>query len=280
MPAAFSPLSCRGDSSDSAYPKEEPQMPKPTVFIGSSTEGLKIAKAVQFQLQQSADVQIWYEGLFELGLGTLEGLLNIVENYDFAILVATPDDLTESRGTTASTPRDNVMVELGFFVARLGRSRAFLLRDDSADMRLPSDFAGVSHAKYRHDLAQTSPIGAVGPACLLIDGAITKLGTRLMGGKRYSELLGELTDNDVRAVLYLEAHGNVRPRMLHQHLSPTEPLMLGTLDKFAIRTIRLTEFGILRMVGGSEIELTESGRAFLAEARLRKERKYAKLLKA
>ena len=112
-------------------------MPKPTVFVGSSTEGIEIARAVQYQLQQKAVVEIWDEGLLELGKGTLEGLIQLLPNYDFAILVATPDDAIASRGKKSTSPRDNVLVELGMFVTRLGRHRTFLLRADVADLKIP-----------------------------------------------------------------------------------------------------------------------------------------------
>jgi len=107
-------------------------MTKPSLFVGSSSEGLGIAEAVQFKLQNSVNVRLWNEGLFGLGLGILEGLVELLGNYDFAVLIATSEDVTESRGRVAPSPRDNVLVELGMFVGRLGRERAFLLCDASA----------------------------------------------------------------------------------------------------------------------------------------------------
>jgi hypothetical protein len=45
-------------------------MTKPSMFIGSSSEGLEAAQAIEFQLHQEADVTIWNEGFFGLGEGT------------------------------------------------------------------------------------------------------------------------------------------------------------------------------------------------------------------
>ncbi|HEX6903900.1 MAG TPA: TIR domain-containing protein [Thermoanaerobaculia bacterium] len=253
-------------------------MTKPSLFVGSSSEGLEIAEAVQFKLYKSANVRLWNEGLFGLGLGTLEGLVDLLGNYDFAVLVATPDDVTESRGRVAPSPRDNVFVELGMFVGRLGRERAFLLCDDSADLRLPSDLAGTSVPKYSHDFAGTDPISAVGPACTLIKRAIDKLGSLALGSLPYKQLLDQLTDNDVRSLLFLEREHNTRPAAIYQHFDGKAPVDLGGLDKFATRMVKLAQLRLVSMVGGSEVQLSPLGRAFLQSVRNVKEPKYVKLL--
>jgi predicted nucleotide-binding protein len=88
---------------------EETFMQKPLLFVGSSSEGLDIANAVQFKLQTKAVVEIWNEGLFELGKGNLENLIQLLPKYDFAVLIATPDDAIESRRSKSANPRDNVL---------------------------------------------------------------------------------------------------------------------------------------------------------------------------
>jgi predicted nucleotide-binding protein len=64
-------------------------MDKPTVFVGSSSEGVEIARAIQFQLKDDAHVSIWNEGVFGLSKGTLESLVRNSASFDFAILVLT-----------------------------------------------------------------------------------------------------------------------------------------------------------------------------------------------
>lgn len=60
----------------------------------------------------------------------------------FAVVLLTPDDLG---GKTADSlrprPRQNVLLELGFFIARLGRARVCTLA--KGDLEVPTDFAGV-----------------------------------------------------------------------------------------------------------------------------------------
>ena len=102
---------------------------RPSVFVGSSTEGLNIAKAVQVLLDLSCEVTIWSQGVFGLSHGTLESLVNSVDDFDFAIIVLTPDDLIISRDAIQPTGRDNVLFELGLFMGALGRERTFIIYD-------------------------------------------------------------------------------------------------------------------------------------------------------
>lgn len=148
---------------------------KPALFIGSSAEGLKYARALEKQLEHHSEVTIWKDGVFGLGGGTLENLVNALPRFDFAALVLTPDDLAESRGRSQPSPRDNVIFELGLFMGRLGRHRTFIVYNKDLPIKLPSDLAGVTAATFgnRGDgnyHAQMSP-----PSTPIID-AIEKLG--------------------------------------------------------------------------------------------------------
>jgi predicted nucleotide-binding protein len=60
----------------------------------------------------------------------------------FAVVLLTPDD--EGRkidGNLQFRARQNVMLELGYFIGRLGRSNVCALTRGSVE--LPSDFAGI-----------------------------------------------------------------------------------------------------------------------------------------
>ncbi|MET0396393.1 MAG: TIR domain-containing protein [Longimicrobiaceae bacterium] len=122
---------------------------RPSVFIGSSKEGLPIAEAIQLNLDELCEVTLWSQGFFGVGQGTLESLVGKLNDFDFAILVLTPDDMVESRGESQQSPRDNVLLELGLFIGGLGRERTFTVFDRTADLKLPSDLAGVTPATYQ-----------------------------------------------------------------------------------------------------------------------------------
>jgi predicted nucleotide-binding protein len=98
---------------------------KPVIFIGSSKEGLDIAKAIQANLADSCECEIWNQGPFGLSEGSLESLVNALDKFDFAVLAITADDLSQIRGQLHQTPRDNVLFELGLFMGRLGKERVF-----------------------------------------------------------------------------------------------------------------------------------------------------------
>jgi predicted nucleotide-binding protein len=61
----------------------------------------------------------------------------------FAVVLLTPDDLAGAAATPSQTSRarQNVIFELGYFVGKLGRGRACLLR--RGEVEIPSDLYGV-----------------------------------------------------------------------------------------------------------------------------------------
>ncbi len=151
-------------------------MTKPSVFVGSSSEGLDFARAVRSLLAQDAEITIWNEGFFGLGSTFIETLINALPRFDFAVLVLTPDDLVNSREVDMFGPRDNVIFELGLFMGRLGRSRSFILHQANASLKIPSDLSGVTTATYEWPRADKSYKSAVGAACDSIREVICALG--------------------------------------------------------------------------------------------------------
>lgn len=61
------------------------------------------------------------------------------DGVDYAIVLCTADDMDSTEGKM--TPRPNVLLELGWFIARLGRERICLACD--GDVALPSDLGGI-----------------------------------------------------------------------------------------------------------------------------------------
>jgi predicted nucleotide-binding protein len=100
--------------------------PRPSVFVGSSSEGLNVARNIQALLDRECEVKLWDQGVFGLSTGTLESLVLALDEFDFAILVLTPDDMILSRGQEHPSARDNVLFELGLFMGGLGRPRTFI----------------------------------------------------------------------------------------------------------------------------------------------------------
>lgn len=70
---------------------------------------------------------------------------------DFAVVVLTPDDVGGSSDDAQTAPRarQNVVLELGFFIGLLGRSRVAPLV--FGDMEIPSDVDGIVYIKFDPD---------------------------------------------------------------------------------------------------------------------------------
>jgi len=208
---------------------------KPSVFVGSSSEGLEVARAVEFQLQSDAEITIWNEGFFDLGHGYLETLVNSLERFDFAILILTADDLVTSREVTKQAPRDNVMFELGLFMGRLGRSRVFVVNDKAEGVKLPSDLAGVTLASYSGDRTDGNLIAAVSPACTRIRQAIRDLG--LFEGRSFRQLqeatnqVEDISDN-MKQLIHLLARSRI------VELDVTASMFGGMLPQDSLEQIR------------------------------------------
>jgi hypothetical protein len=148
-----------------------PKTYRPKVFIGCSSEGKRVAKLLQLGLTESVDCMIWDQGVFGLSFGNLDSLVAATSQFDYAILVMTPDDQTETRGRTLNTVRDNVLFELGLFMGKLGRDRTFMVSPDDVQLDLPSDLAGVTRATYRQ--GDGASLGAVlGAVCTRLEQAM------------------------------------------------------------------------------------------------------------
>jgi hypothetical protein len=144
---------------------------KPSIFIGSSSEGLKYAQSIKAQLSNDAELTIWNEGLFLLGNITLEELQTFGCRFDFAVLVLTPDDTVVNRADQMKSPRDNVLFELGVFMSSLGPKKTFVVTT-KGDVKLPSDLQGLTVAKIDSDRADGNVDAMVGNACHQIRNAV------------------------------------------------------------------------------------------------------------
>jgi predicted nucleotide-binding protein len=150
---------------------------RPAVFLGSSVEGRHIAKAIQVNLDHVCETTTWDQGVFGLSDATLDSLNKVMAISDFAILVLTPDDMVKARWKRSHMPRDNVLFELGLFMGCLGRSRTFAVYDRTADLKLPSDLAGITAATFQpHSSGNLT--AALGAACTKIELAIRGLGCK------------------------------------------------------------------------------------------------------
>jgi predicted nucleotide-binding protein len=122
---------------------------QPAIFIGSTVEGLPIAREIQAGFSHDPFVpKVWEKGIFSPGATPIEDLVRTASESDFCVIVVTPDDKVISRGESNEAPRDNVIFELGLFVGSIGRDRTLMVMPRNTNLKIPSDLLGVNPLTY------------------------------------------------------------------------------------------------------------------------------------
>jgi predicted nucleotide-binding protein with TIR-like domain len=126
---------------------------KPRIFLGSSAQQEKLLQALTRGLQDIADVDPWTT-VFNPGVSTLDRLVQLTREVDFAAFVFAQDDWTmkgasPDEASGEASPRDNVVFEAGLFGGALGIRRTFILHANGA--KLPTDLLGLTSIRYDPD---------------------------------------------------------------------------------------------------------------------------------
>ncbi|HYI21656.1 MAG TPA: TIR domain-containing protein [Candidatus Limnocylindrales bacterium] len=126
---------------------------KPRIFLGSSGQQEKLLQALTRGLQDIAAVEPWTT-VFNPGVSTLDRLVELTREVDFAAFIFAQDDWTVKGATPdiaagQASPRDNVVFEAGLFGGALGIRRTFILHAKGA--KLPTDLNGLTAIRYDPD---------------------------------------------------------------------------------------------------------------------------------
>lgn len=150
---------------------------KPRIFIGSSSESLDVADAVNLNLDHKAEVTIWRNGTFDLSSNTIDALINKAKSVDFSLFIFSQDDIAIIRNQQKAIVRDNVLFELGLFIGALGKERCFILKPRGLSLHFPTDLLGVTPADYEPNRSDGDLASSVNHACVLMKQQMEKLGT-------------------------------------------------------------------------------------------------------
>jgi predicted nucleotide-binding protein len=104
-------------------------MNKPRIFLGSSGKQANLLQAITRGLEDVADVEPWTT-TFNPGRSTLDRLVELSQEVDFAAFVFAQDDWTTTDASQSgqASPRDNVVFEAGLFGGALGIRRGLAAR--------------------------------------------------------------------------------------------------------------------------------------------------------
>lgn len=252
--------------------------PKPRLFIGSSSESLAVAEVLQDRLKNDADVQLWNQGIFGVSNYTLDDLLAATKEFDFAAFIFGADDTVKSRrGERVLTARDNVVLELGLFAGRLGRSRTFIvLQKTKEKLALPTDLEGITTADFHWpagtDFDYAKLAAALTPAALALRTAMKKRGPStdglkpLSGGMIFIAL--SLRDRTYTVNELGEPFRLFQKQSRRISAGNAGEVYSIIAAKYACQC--LEALGMAENFGGNEYALTKLGEELLASEKLRK----------
>lgn len=218
---------------------------KAKIFIGSSTESLPVAEAINVNLDHEMEVTIWRNG-FDLSQNSLDSIINKADATDFALFVFSPDDIALIRQQEKQIVRDNVLFELGLFIGAIGKNRCFILKPRGEELHFPSDLAGLTYADYEANRSDNDLVSAVNASCTLIKHNVSKIGNRNYLNSTKHEiqkpiiLNDTLNDTDARVLLellttYTEAPTGYSVYQIKKNMKNNET----TIDLSIIKLLKL-----------------------------------------
>ncbi len=169
---------------------------KPRIFVGSSSENLDLADLLCQELNSKGFcyAELWRHGkVFGVGRSIIDELLRATINFDFAVMVFNPDDVTEERGKLIPTVRDNVLFELGLFMGAFGKERAFMVYRSDKKPKIATDLGGVIAAIYNfHPTTRAGLSNAVSELEEAVGRSIREHG---LPRKRLRQIITRLVNN-------------------------------------------------------------------------------------
>jgi predicted nucleotide-binding protein len=129
-----------------ANPEKSGEKPKlvdgGTVFIIHGHDA-SLKMEVQLLMHRAGVQSVVLHEMVDRGRTIIEKLIGETDRAGYAIALLTPDDLTDGGQGRA---RQNVILEIGYFLGKLGKERIRMIVKDSVDV--PSDLQGILYEKH------------------------------------------------------------------------------------------------------------------------------------
>ena len=146
------------------------------IFIGSSSETVGVANAVQLAFQSRGRdyfAIVWNQNEIKASEYPIPSLIREIKQCQYAVFVFGNDDITKSRGKEKVTARDNVIFECGLAAGILGLENCFVLKEEGTDV--PSDFHGLTHVSYDNDKFKLNSQAEIGRAVTILEPSMKKM---------------------------------------------------------------------------------------------------------
>lgn len=203
------------------------------IFVGSSKESLPIADAIHSVLDDFAEVTVWNQNVFRPSKGSIKALFDFIDkSTDFAIFVYSPDDTAQVRDEEVRMARDNVILELGLCVGRLGMERTFIFKPKGVEgFALPSDLSGITCVPYNSERTDKNLEATVSPGCTTIKKEILGLSPEIKTVEKIKAGTSKKLEN---------SKSKLKSKMVHP---------VGKFDEFSGFDLEKNEIKIIKFLG-------------------------------
>lgn len=119
------------------------------LFIGSSSEAVELVEGLRLSLDGKALITDWSSAVWSPSRTFVKGMEEALDEADFAAFILSSDDAVTAQDQHLRA-RENILLELGLSIGRLGRDRTFVLapKGSGSTVRSLSDLAGISVLYY------------------------------------------------------------------------------------------------------------------------------------
>ena len=150
---------------------------KAALFIASAGRSKQVAHKLQKLLVPEIEATVWDQDFIRPGDYTLDRLLDRLHEFDFGVFVFTPDDVLNIGRKQFQVTRDNVVLELGMFLGRLGRRRCVVVAPRGVkELHIATDLLGLTFATYDPNRRDGNLAAALGPVADDIRDMVNDLG--------------------------------------------------------------------------------------------------------
>jgi hypothetical protein len=154
------------------------------LFIASASENLGTAEALQAALDSRGVSSVVWNRAFQFSCTNVENLETIAAQVSGAIFLMGPDDLLMIRDRSMTATRDNVLLELGLFIGKLGRPQCVIVQPQLPNWRCPTDLNGMATIEVAPETFRPSiPVGEADEAAFAsnVDRASAQLVEHFVG---------------------------------------------------------------------------------------------------